>query len=60
MKIYTKKFVDEQGAVFSVEAENNTEETLLDACVTPDTGELRRQSNASLPSTPQYSLSLSS
>lgn len=35
MKIETVKFVDEKGAKFRIIAENNTEETLLDACVTP-------------------------
>ena len=58
MKIYTKKFVDEQGAVFSVEAENDTEETLLDACVTPDAGKLRGQSKLRRDGSKKFALTL--
>ena len=58
MKIYTKKFVDAQGAVFSIEAENNTEETLLDACVTPDARGLLGKSKLLRDGSKKFSLTL--
>ena len=36
MRFFTLKFIDSKGAVFQIITENNTEETLLDACVTAD------------------------